>query len=189
MNECYMLGGMKLLSQCMETNFGVYVDGSVAVDFDSFQSVIDMVGGVDIELSSAEADYMIKQGYNVKAGMNHMDGKTALNYARNRWVGNSDFARTERHRKIISALIAKCRGMNFIQLSGLLNKVLPMLTTDMTNSEMLKYMMEAVPLLKNLKVNTQRIPGDYFRFAVIRGLDVIVPDFEDCRRILQSCMK
>jgi len=188
-NESYMLGGMKLVSKCLETNFGVYVDGSVAVDFDGFTSVIDMVGGVDIELSSAEASFMAKQGYKVKAGMNHMDGATALSYARNRWVGNTDFARTERHRKIISALIDKCRGMNFIQLSGLLNKVLPLVTTDMTNAQMLKCMMEMVPLLKNLKINTQRIPGDYFEFAVIRGLDVIVPDIEDCRRILQNCMK
>ena len=189
MNECYILGGMSLLSKCMETNFGVYVDGSVAVDFDGFKDVIDMVGGVDIELSSAEADYMVERGYKVTAGMNHMNGRAALSYARNRRVGNSDFTRTERQRKIITALIQKCRGMNFIQLSSLLNKALPLLTTDMTNAEMLKCMVEALPLLKNPQVNTQRIPGDYFRFAIIRGLDVIVPDFADCRRILQKCMK
>jgi len=188
-NACYSLGGMKLLSKCIETNFGVLIDGSFAVDFNSFQEVIDLVGGVDIVLSSAEANYMKKQGYNAKTGTNHMDGKMALAYARNRSIGNSDFARTERQRKVISSVVEKCRGMNFLQLSNLLKKVLPFITTDLDNGEILKYMMEMIPILKNMKIVSQRVPGDYFRFAIIRGMDVIVPDLEDCRRILQKAMK
>ena len=188
-NECYMLGGMKLVSECLKQNFGVYVDGSVAVDFNSFTDVIDAVGGVDIEISAAEAQHLIEHGHKAKAGVNHMSGAMALAYARNRSVGNSDFTRTLRQRKVITALIQKCKGMNFIQLSGMLNKVLPLLTTDMTNGELLKYMVDALPLLKDPKIKSQRIPGDYFEFAGIRGLDVIVPNINDCRRILQECMK
>jgi len=188
-NECYALGGIKLLSKCVETNFGVLVDGSFAVDFNGFQEVIDLVGGVDITLSSAEANYMKNRGYKVQTGMNHMDGETALAYARNRSIGNADFARTERQRKVISSVVEKCRGKNFLQMSNLLKKVLPYVTTDLDNGEILKYMMEMIPILKNMKIVSQRIPGDYFRFAEIRGMDVIVPDLDDCRKILQKAMK
>lgn len=189
MNACYAFAGMKLLNKCMETNFGIYVDGNLEVDFNGFIHVIDTMGGVDITLTNSEANYMIKRGYSVTAGQNHMDGKTALSYARNRAIGNADFSRTERQRKVITALVEKCRGMSLSQLKGLMETVLPMITTDLTNKEILDYMMQILPMLKDLKVNTQRIPADgTFKYASIRGMSVLVPDLEANRQILKGIM-
>lgn len=190
MNACYAFGGMKLLESSLKTNFGVYVDGNIEVDFGRFTDVIDLVGGVDINLSKSEANYMMGQGFSVSAGMNHLNGETALAYARNRSIGNGDFSRTERQRKVLSAVIQKCKGMSVSQLNNLAEKVLPLLKTDLSNKEILAYMADMIPLLGELKVTSNRIPveGSY-KYASIRGMSVLVPDIEKNRAALQEILK
>ena len=189
MNASYFLGGMKLLDKCLETNFGVKVDGNLEVDFDGFKDVIDLMGGVDIYLSKSEANYMVSHGYSVINGTNRLYGEAALFYARNRSVGNSDFTRTERQRKVLTALFQKCKGMSLPQLQNLMEKVLPMITTDMTNREILSYLTDIVPMLGDMKVNTNRIPADgTFTEPTIRGMSVLLPDLEANRNILDDIM-
>jgi len=189
MNATYSLGGMSLLRKCMESNFGVYVDGSFEVDFDGFVGLIDLVGGIDIYLSNSEANYLINNGYDAHAGLCHMDGETALAHSRNRSIGNSDFSRTERQRKVIGALLEKCRDMDVLQLKKLVEKALPMLTTDLTNREILNYVAEILPLLSELKVSNQRIPADgTFSDKFITNIgSVLVPDLEANRKLLEDC--
>lgn len=189
MNACYTFGGMNLLSKCLASNFGVYVDGMLEVDFDGFTDVIDAMGGVDMYLTQSEANYLINCGVAAKEGMNHLDGYAALFYTRNRSVGNGDFTRTARQRKVISALVEKCRGMSLTQLKKLVEKVLPMITTDLTNKEILDYTADLLPLLTDLKVNTQRIPADgTFKDAWIREMAVLVPDLAANRELLKATM-
>ena len=57
-NAAYAYGGMDLLDQTLEENFGVKIDGNVEVDFEVFQVLVDKVGGIDLELTQAEADYI-----------------------------------------------------------------------------------------------------------------------------------
>ena len=120
MNHSYAYGGMKLLNKTMQENFGIQVDGQVEVDFNGFKDVIDLMGGVDIYLGRTEANYMIAHGYDVFNGTNRLYGDAALFYARNRSVGNGDFTRTERQRKVLNALFEKCRGMSLSQLQKLI---------------------------------------------------------------------
>ncbi len=187
-NVCYRVGGMKLLDKCLEQNFGVEVDGNIEVDFAGFQKVINLIGGVDVELTEAEAKYMANRGHDVVPGINHFNGNQALNYARNRWVGNSDFSRTERQRKIIGAAIEKCRSLNFLQIKNVIEQALPMVTTDMTNMELIDYALEVLPLLKDLKINTQQIPADgTFTDEAVEGVGlVLVPNLGANRRILEK---
>ena len=177
MNAAYSIGGMKLLDKCLETNFGVYVDGSFEVDFDRFVELVDLVGGVDVYLSNSEANHLIAHGHDVHAGLCHLNGDAALAYSRNRSVGNSDFSRTERQRKVLGALLEKCRGMSVIQLKSLVEKALPMLTTNLSNREILNYMGEILPILGDLKAKNQRIPADgTFYDSYISGVgSVLVP--------------
>lgn len=56
-----MFGGFELLDATLTENFGVSIDGNFKVDFTGFEAIIDMVGGIDIELTSAEADYINKR--------------------------------------------------------------------------------------------------------------------------------
>lgn len=189
MNACYAFAGMKLLNKCMESNFGVLVDGNIEVDFDGFKNVIDVMGGVDIELSNSEANHLIAKGHSAVAGMNHLDGAAALTYARNRSVGNSDFSRTARQRKVITALVNKSRSLNLSQANALVQQILPLITTDMTNREILDYTIKLLPLLKDLKINTQQIPAaGTFKYASVRGMSVLVPDLAANRAIMEGIM-
>lgn len=189
MNACYAFGGMKLLNACLKDNFGVYVDGNIEVDFDGFTDVIDLVGGVDIKLSNSEANHLIAQGYNVVAGMNHLDGKTALAHARNRSVGSGDFSRTQRQRDVLSAVLEKCKGLSLTQLNNLLESILPMITTDMSNREIMDLFLEIAPMLGSMKLTTQRIPlDDTYKYASIRGMSVLVPDLEANRQFLREML-
>ncbi len=190
MNATYVFGGMDLLDKCMEINFGVHIDGNMEVDFDGFIDIIDLMGGVDIYLSNSEANHLIKEGYSVSAGNNRLNGEAALAYTRNRSTGNADFDRTGRQRKVMNALFEKCRGMNLSQLKNLMEKALPMITTDLTNRELLDYMMDVLPMLTNMKVNSQRIPADdTFTYAsYTHAGSVLVPDLTANRKLLLSAM-
>lgn len=188
-NACYAFAGMKLLNKCLEQNFAIHVDGNIEVDFDGFKGVIDLMGGVDIYLSNSEANSLIAQGYAANAGMCHLNGEAALAYSRNRSIGNGDFSRTERQRKVINALLEKCKGMSVSQLNGLMEQALPMITTDLSTREMLNYITQLVPMLSGMKVSTQQIPADdTFKYAYIRNMSVLVPDLAKNREILQNIM-
>lgn len=188
LNACYAFAGMKLLNKCLENNFGVLVDGNLEVDFDGFAQIIDLMGGVDMYLTQAEADFMWRHGgYRVNAGMNHLDGKKALLYTRNRYVGNGDFSRTERQRKVMTALVEKSKSMSLSQMKELVETMLPMITTDLSNKEIMSYMMEILPLMSELKIKTQTIPAEgTYKYASIRGMSVLVPDLAANREILKN---
>lgn len=185
MNACYQIGGMDLLDACLETNFGVTVDGNVEVDFSGFMDVVDMMGGVEIELNQSEANYLNRRGnwdvddstagtWNLQAGVNHLTGEQALAYSRIRYVGNGDFERTERQRKVLSAMVEQSRDLSIPQLNGLLQAALPLLTTDLSNQEIIGYAAKVFTILPDLKIDTQRVPADgTWEYAVINNLDVV----------------
>ena len=200
-NSSYSLGGMQLLDATLELNFGVQIDGNVEVDFDGFIEVVDILGGIDIELTSSEANYLNRRGnwdvdnstagqWNLKAGMNHLTGEQALAYSRIRSVGNADFERTERQRIVLNTLFNECKGLSVRELNNLLQKLLPHLTTDMTNSEILGYAVDLFPMLSDMTVKTQRVPADgTFSYAYIDGMDVLKVDLQANKELLASCME
>ena len=83
LNAAYVFGGFPLLMDTLQTNFGVSIDGCFEVDFSGFQSVIDILGGVDIEMTSKEARTI---NIGTEAGVYHLDGTKALAYSRIRIV-------------------------------------------------------------------------------------------------------
>ena len=199
-NVCYPIGGMPLLDECLEKNFGVDVDGNFEVDFGGFMNVIDLVGGVDIELTYDEAAYLNRNGnwgvsntagtWNLKEGVNHLTGEQALAYSRIRYIGNGDFGRTDRQRKVLGKLLEECNGMSIPELNALLREILPLLTTDMTNAEIVGYAMKIFPIMTNMKVNNVRIPAEgTYRSATIREMSVLVPDLSENRQVLSEAMQ
>lgn len=183
LNTTYAIGGMGMLDECLKQNFGVQVDHNIEVDFSGFEDIIDLVGGVDIELTAAEAG---KVGGGAKAGMNHLNGEQALNYARIRKL-DSDFGRTNRQRKVLTALLAQAKHMSLTQMNNLVNGIIPLITTDMSNGDILGYVMEFFPLLSDLEVTTQYIPAEgTYQGASVRGMSVLIPDMEANRQILRD---
>lgn len=161
-NTAYAVGGMVKLNATITHNFGVEVDNNIEVDFSGFQTIVDAMDGIDIELTKAEANYMNSdsgQRWKLQEGMNHLDGEQALCYARIRKI-DSDFYRTERQRIVLNKLFEKVKDMGVTELLSLAKEFIPLITTDMTNSEITGYIMELAPILPELEVITQRIPVD-----------------------------
>ena len=187
-NVSYMSGGFPMLYDTLRENFGVVVDYGVEVNFNSFAEVIDQVGGVDITLTANEAAHLRGKGYDVQEGLNHMAGETALAHARNRTTGGSgDLARSSRQRAVIEALIDKAVHMDVGSLYSLVNALIPLVVTDMTNGEILSAAKALAPIVGELEIISQRIPADgAYRFATINGNDIILPDFDAARKLLQE---
>ena len=164
-------GAMEMTNICMKDNFGVEVDYNIEIDFESFTKVIDYRGGVDIELTQAEADYLNKDDlyvlYDVEAGVQHLDGMAALSYARMRKAegdSESDIKRSARQRILIETLLNKVRYLSLSELQGVADELLPLITTTMKSTDIAKLLVKIAPIISNLKIESGTIPveGTYW---------------------------
>lgn len=182
LNAAYSYGGPQLLFDTLKLNFNVNVDQYVRVNFSNFKNIIDTVGGVDIELTYAEAEYMNKysQKYKTKPvqpGLQHLDGAQALSYARCRKI-DSDFRRTERQRRVILSFVEEIRHRSPAQLNSLLNTVLPMIQTNMSKAEIVSLLADSGRYMNN-EIETLNIPiKNSYKPQTINKRSVICPNFE-----------
>ncbi len=160
LNHAYHYGGMKLLNATLKENFNIRVDGNIEVDFSGFRQVIDLLGGVDITLTQAEADHLNEHsGFNLQAGLNRLNGEQALEYSRIRYI-DSDYRRAERQRKVLMSLLDKYKSQSLPEMLDTLDDILPLVTTDMSNSELIGYCTRLFPLFAGSQLNTMRLPVD-----------------------------
>ena len=187
-NVAYMVGGFPMLYDTLRESFGVVVDYGVEVNFNSFTEVIERVGGVDITLISAEASHMRGMGFDVQEGLNHMDGVTALAHARNRTTGyDGDFSRTSRQRAVLEALFEKASTQDVTTLMGLVDVMIPMVVTDMSDQEIISAATTLAPIMGELELVSQRVPADgTYQMAMIDGMSVLLPDFDANQKLLQD---
>lgn len=186
-NAAYQFGGMPLLNQVIEECFGIQIDGNIEVDFDGFTEALVYVGNLEIELYKAEADYMnnTNKGWNLKEGVNYLTPEQALSYARIRYVGNSDWERTDRQRRIVMAALDNVKDMGFLELVDLADQVLPCITTDMSNSEIFGYIYTIVAN-RITTAESHRIPVDNtYTSKTIKNMQVLVPDLAENSRYLK----
>ena len=150
-----------------------------------FSEIIKIFGGVSINLTKAEANYL---GGGLKEGVNFLNPDQALAYSRIRYL-DSDFGRTNRQRNVLTALFNSIKTMNADQLSQLINNILPMMTTDMTNTDITGYMVKLIPILPELEISAQYIPASgAYKSCYVRGMAVLVPDMEANRAILRETL-
>lgn len=152
-------GSMAVMNQILYDNFGIEVDHNFEVDFDAFMEIVNVLGGVEVELTEAEAEYLNAEDFwvyhDVKPGLQKLDGMTALTYARMRKAAGdseSDIVRTERQRKVITAILDKIKTRSISDLQQMANKVLPYVTTSMTNSEITDLLLMVLPMVSDLKI-------------------------------------
>lgn len=190
-NAAYAVGGMSLLSQTLEHNFGIRVDGSVEVDFSQFQSIVDRLGGVELELREDEAQLLNRAlDAGLSAGVQKLTGEQALQYARIRSLdGDGDFSRTNRQRKVMEAILDSCKNASMKTLVTLVEEVLPMITTDMSKFRLLSCALELFPILSELEIVSQHIPQEgTYSGKMIRGMAVLVADMDAARAFLEKTL-
>ncbi len=179
-NAAFRFGGMKLLDKTFEKNFGVKIDANVCVDFGQFIQLINKLGGIDLEITDAEAKVLSLPS----SGLVHLTGGKALSYVRIRKL-DSDIKRSERQRKVLLAIYEKYKDKSATELLSLLDDILPMLTTDLSNWEIIGYATELLPMSKDFTVITQRVPiNKSYYYATIDGRALTIIDFEKNQQFL-----
>ena len=159
------LGAMEMFSMCIYNNFGVEVDYTVEIDFTALLSLVNRMGGVEIELDANEAKYLTEDTHcqgEFTEGKNVLKGDAALAYARMRKATptDNDFNRTARQRNLITQLIKKCMSLNLKELDSILKYMLPMILTDMTEDEILELVKVAIPMLPKLTIESNQCPAE-----------------------------
>lgn len=190
-NAAYASGGMELLNKTLEQNLGIRVDGNVEVDFDQFSRIIDLLGGVTLELRQDEAELINHDvGGTLTEGTCRLNGIQALTYARIRKLdADGDFSRTARQQKLLQALLDSYKGAGFSSLLGIVDELLPMLTTDIPGPRLAAYAVELFPMLSQMKISTHRIPADgTYTAQTIRGMSVLTADLEKNRDALRDAV-
>lgn len=190
-NAAYSLGGMRLLDQTLEHNFGLQIDGNVEVDFSQFSGIVDLLGGVEIELRQDEANVINQEtGSSLTAGIQKLNGPQALAYSRIRSLdSDGDFSRTNRQRKVITAMLDSYKDIRLNDLIPLLTELLPMITTDLNHGQILMCALEILPHLADTQLVSQRIPADgTYTDQTINGMAVLVADLDSARQLLKETL-
>ena len=175
---------MREVRECLRID----VERYIRVNFTTFARGINAVGGVDINLSQAEADYINELAGEAaySAGTNRLYGWAALQYARCRKI-DSDWQRIQRQRTVIQAALNRTRELSVGELDGLLNSVLPMVRTNLTEGEILS-LLALAPRFQGATAGQMTIPasGTYGSMRGMGGRSLYAVDFHANAKILQD---
>ena len=194
----FRYGGAALTMQTVRDCFKLDVERYVRVNFNVVSKAIDKIGGVDIELTQAEAEHLnsAKKNYyesgsdiqTVHAGTNHLNGDTAMAYARIRKI-DSDWKRIERQRAVIQAAINQVKNSDIFTLNALADAILPMVQTNLTKAEITRLMLEVPAFLsEGSKMKQMTIPTyeTCWNSVGVDGRKMIGVDFEANAQILRE---
>lgn len=191
LNASYALGGMPLLKQTFRENFGIEIDGCIEVDFERFAQLVDLLDGISLELRQDEADSIAAAcGTPLEQGLQQLSGKQALAYVRIRDLDpDSDFSRTLRQRKLLHAILERCRSSSALTLMKLTGNALPLLSTDLSRRQLITLAYELLPMLEQLQTESLRIPADdTFREETVNGMAVLVANEAATREYLHEIL-
>ncbi|NLK28525.1 MAG: hypothetical protein GX306_09325 [Clostridiales bacterium] len=171
LNSAYSKGGAKLLVDTVEKNYKIKIDGYASVNFESFEKIVDLLGGVTIELGKEEAEYLNKTNYiskkkyrNVKPGVNKLNGNQLMGYCRVRKVktlggANNDYGRVVRQQRALKAIFDSYKTTNIFKLFDITKECLGYVNTNLTEKQ-IALAMESIVENKILTMDTFRIPVD-----------------------------
>ena len=191
-NAAYAIGGRKLLKKTLEHNFGVTPEGCVEVDFSQFSTIIDALGGVTLELRQDEARRINTDcpGSFLSAGKQLLTGPQALCYSRIRDLdADGDFSRTLRQQKVLQAILKQWKESDLASLLDTVNKVIPMISTDLSPVQILNWIFTAAPARASVRVNSLQLPAPgTYRSATVKGMSVLIPDLSANKNILHNAL-
>jgi LCP family protein required for cell wall assembly len=177
-NTAITLGGPNLAMKTVSDLLGIPIQYYVYTDFKGFIALVDAVGGIDLDVEKAmvyqdsEDDHIYD--INLKKGMQHLNGNTALQYVRFRHDALSDFTRTERQRKFMQAVAQKLQTTtSLVKLPIILNAMDPYIETNLSVTDMLKLGTLGFEVKTDGIVSSQLPPNELLVERNVRGADVI----------------
>ncbi len=183
-NSAYANGGVDRAITMLNKNLDLDIDDYLVFDFASVADAIDILGGVEIEITEAEVKYMKKYIAHTngilgtdspliyEAGKHNLDGVQAVAYSRIRYTAGGDFKRAQRQRVVIAAALEKAKSSNLSTLNELVNAVFPEIRTSMNSGTMISM---AGSLLKYDMGESYGFPFDRATMDHPSKGDIVVP--------------
>lgn len=205
--NAYSLGGPELAIETIEYNFGIKIDRYAVVGFDAFENIVNTLGGIDIELTEDEIGYINHQRYRNgqtdteteitdEPGIVHLNGSQALWYCRNRGFDEresgdpyvfegDDWDRTDRQRKFLNTVMEDMKSASLPQIIQIVSEIGPMITTNLTKSEITTLVMNSLTYLSYDMVETT-VPNNYWEYGETSDAQSIISiyDFDAARKEL-----
>lgn len=162
--HAYAFGGAELAIKTINQNFGMNITDYATINFYKLADAIDILGGIDIEVTEAERKHLNDIGddenpdfnYLDEAGTVHLNGEQAVVYARLRKI-DSDVARSNRQRKVIEALIVQAKKVSPAKYAEMVRTMMSLCETSLSFSEIMSF---APMITKDITIQTLTIPGD-----------------------------
>ncbi len=143
-NEAMFYGGVDCYIRAIENNFKINIDNYVIVNFDSFESIVDTLGGITVEMTQAEINeinnHQSRYGnvtIDAQPGLVDLNGKQALAFCRIRKI-DSDNARADRQKTVLLQIFEKMSGASTVKSLEVVNNLLPYVKMGFTKSEVLE---------------------------------------------------
>lgn len=175
-NAAMTYGGPPLLMHVIENHLRVNLEQYAFVDMNHMEKVVDAVGGVNINVSEAERtnplgglNELVKEQNAVfgspegshmltTTGDVTLDGRQAVAYARIRHVGNGDYDRSKRQVEVLQSLMKKFMGLDVLSKANALDKILSLVSTNITKSELEDYILTFLPKIKSAEFQYLQVP-------------------------------
>lgn len=174
LNTAHAYGGAKMLVETIQNNYKIRIDKYVTVDISGFTEIIDILGGIDIDMTAQEARYVTGNNY---AGTYHLNGEKAVAYSRLRSI-DSDRKRTGRQRAVLNAIASKLRHSSVTTMLGLLDEVLPLVTTNFSKTELVSKASQA-PKYLAMGINEDIIPHNATSLTMRDGKEVLILNWDE----------
>lgn len=205
LTHTFRYGGAELMTAEIRENFKIDVDRYIRINIQTLIDVINAIGGVDVAMTPKEAEHINHpegtytagyiMGMHVEddmqvchAGMNHLNGATAMVYARTRAI-DDDWHRMKRQRRIIMAAANKLSKLSTTQMLEVLNDVVPMIQTNLSESEVAE-LLTLAPKFMGAKVEQMAVPatGTYGVMKGMEGRSLFAVDFNINSKIILSAL-
>lgn len=190
-NTAVTFGGPRLAMSTVSDLVGLPIHHYVYTDFEGFISLIDALGGIDFEIDKPmrRTDKRDDPRYNInlEAGMQHLDGLTALQYVRFRSDIQSDYGRSDRQRRFLSAIADEMKKTtSLIRLPQVLNSVAPYIETDIPPDDLLKLARLGMKLDTSNIAGIQLPQNGAFQDATINDMAVLTVDADKIKSYVQE---
>lgn len=147
--ECYFFGGPERSVNMLNKNLDLNLKDYVTVDFNAVVKAVDLIGGVDVDVTEEELPYI--NGYQTEnaqvtgaeitpvtsAGYQHLNGIQALAYCRIRYTAGSDYKRTERQRTVLTQIFQNAKQQGPVKLAQIVDAMIPSISTSFSSTELL----------------------------------------------------
>lgn len=188
LNAACSSGGYSGVVDAIEYNFGIDIDGYAVVDFEMFKVLVDSLGGVEVDVTEAEANEVTNNPYRydyvtLDAGKYKLSGEQALAYCRIRKI-DTDFVRTERQRTVMNAILTSAKHSNPFKLYKMAFNSAPYIETDLGKGELVKLAIQAATCITG-DFHQTKVPFEgTWSYATIKGNSVISIDTQENKDML-----